>query len=134
MLTKINHIGIAVQSLDATIPFYRDNLGMAFAGIEEVPEQGVRVAMLTVGESKIELLEPTSAESPVAKFIDKNGAGIHHIAYEVDDIEASIAKLLADGVRMVDEKPRNGAHGTRIAFIHPKSSLGVLTELCQTGH
>jgi methylmalonyl-CoA/ethylmalonyl-CoA epimerase len=134
MLTKINHIGIAVQSLDATIPFYRDNLGMAFAGIEEVPEQMVRVAMLSVGESKIELLEPTSAESPVAKFIEKNGAGIHHIAYEVDDIEAAIAKLLADGTRMVDEVPRNGAHGTRIAFIHPKSSLGVLTELCQAGH
>ena len=134
MLTKINHIGIAVQSLDATIPFYRDNLGMAFAGIEEVAEQKVRVAMLSVGESKIELLEPTSAESPVAKFIEKNGAGIHHIAYEVADIEAAIAKLLADGARMVDEVPRNGAHGTRIAFIHPKSSLGVLTEICQAGH
>ena len=134
MLTKINHIGIAVQSLDASIPFYRDNLGMAFAGIEEVLEQKVRVAMLTVGESKIELLEPTSAESPVAKFIEKNGTGIHHIAYEVADIEAAIAKLLAEGARMVDEKPRNGAHGTRIAFIHPKSSLGVLTELCQAGH
>jgi methylmalonyl-CoA/ethylmalonyl-CoA epimerase len=134
MLTKINHIGIAVKSLDDTIPFYRDNLGMAFAGIEEVSEQKVRVAMLAVGESKIELLEPTSAESPVAKFIEKNGVGIHHIAYEVDDIEAAIAKLLADGARMVDEKPRNGAHGTRIAFIHPKSSLGVLTELCQAGH
>ena len=134
MLTKINHIGIAVQSLDAAIPFYRDNLGMAFAGIEEVPEQKVRVAMLKVGESKIELLEPTSLDSPVAKFIEKNGVGIHHIAYEVNDIEAAIAKLLSDGARMVDEKPRNGAHGTRIAFIHPKSSLGVLTELCQVGH
>jgi len=134
MLTKINHIGIAVQSLDSAIPFYRDNLGMAFAGIEEVPEQKVRVAMLKVGESKIELLEPTSLDSPVAKFIEKNGVGIHHIAYEVNDIEAAIAKLLSDGARMVDDKPRNGAHGTRIAFIHPKSSLGVLTELCQVGH
>ena len=91
MLTKINHIGIAVQSLDAAIPFYRDNLGMAFAGIEEVAEQKVRVAMLAVGESKIELLEPTSAESPVAKFIEKNGTGIHPNAYEVADIEAAIA-------------------------------------------
>jgi methylmalonyl-CoA/ethylmalonyl-CoA epimerase len=134
MLTKINHIGIAVQSLEATIPFYRDNLGMAFAGIEEVAEQKVRVAMLQVGESKIELLEPTSEDSPVAKFIEKNGSGVHHIAYEVADIEMAIAKLLADGARMVDEKPRNGAHGTRIAFIHPKSSNGVLTELCQAGH
>lgn len=134
MLTKINHIGIAVQSLDSAVPFYRDNLGMAFAGVEDIPEQKVRVAMLTVGESKIELLEPTSAESPVAKFIEKSGAGIHHIAYEVADIEAAIAKLLADGARMVDEKPRQGAHGTRIAFVHPKSSHGVLTELCQAGH
>ena len=134
MLTKINHIGIAVQSLDAAIPFYRDNLCMAFTGIEEVPDQKVRVAMLAVGESKIELLEPTSSESPVAKFLEKNGSGIHHIAYEVADIEAAISKLLADGARMVDETPRNGAHGARIAFIHPKSSGGVLTELCQAGH
>jgi len=134
MLTKINHIGIAVKSLDESIPFYRDNLGMTFAGIEEVPEQKVRVAMLNVGESKIELLEPTSSESPVAKFIEKNGVGVHHVAYEVDDIENTIAKLLADGARMIDETPRCGAHGTRIAFIHPKSSGGVLTELCQAGH
>ena len=134
MLTKIDHIGIAVKSLDDAVPFYRDNLGMAFAGIEEVAEQKVRVAMLQVGESKIELLEPTSEDSPVARFIEKNGAGIHHIAYEVADVEAAIAKLLAGGARMIDEKPRSGAHGTRIAFIHPKSSNGVLTELCQAGH
>jgi len=134
MLTKINHIGIAVKSLDDTIPFYRDNLGMVLAGIEEVAEQKVRVAMLQVGESMIELLEPTSEESPVAKFIEKNGSCIHHIAYEVDDIEKAIASLLADGARMIDEKPRQGAHGTSIAFIHPKSSAGVLTELCQAGH
>lgn len=134
MLTKINHIGIAVKSLDETLPFYRDNLGMALAGIEEVVEQKVKVAMLQVGESKIELLEPTSADSPVAKFIEKNGPGIHHVAYEVADIEAAIAKLVGDGARMIDEKPRAGAHGTRIAFVHPKSSNGVLTELCQCGH
>jgi methylmalonyl-CoA/ethylmalonyl-CoA epimerase len=113
MLTKINHIGIAVLSLDDSIPFYRDNLGMAFAGIEEVAEQKVRVAMLQVGESMIELLEPTSDDSPVARFIEKNGVGIHHIAYEVTDIEAAIAKLCADGTRMIDEQPRAGAHGTR---------------------
>ena len=134
MLTKINHIGIAVSSLDETLPFYRDNLGMAFKGIEEVAEQKVRVAMLAIGESKIELLEPTSADSPVAKFIEKNGPGIHHLAYEVADIEAAIARLLAEGARMIDEKPRSGAHGTRIAFVHPKSSNGVLTEICQAGH
>ena len=134
MLTKINHIGIAVKSLEESISFYRDQLSMPFAGIEEVAEQKVRVAMLQVGESKIELLEPTSEDSPVAKFIEKNGPGIHHLAYEVDDIEAAIAKLMADGARMIDEKPRKGAHGTRIAFVHPKSSNGVLTELCQCGH
>lgn len=134
MLTKINHIGIAVKSLEETLSFYRDQLGMIFLGTEEVTDQKVKVAMLQVGESKIELLEPTSEESPVAKFIEKNGPGIHHLAYEVEDIEAAIAKLLSDGVRMIDEKPRNGAHGTRIAFVHPKSSNGVLTELCQSGH
>jgi methylmalonyl-CoA/ethylmalonyl-CoA epimerase len=134
MLTKINHIGIAVKSLDETLPFYRDNLGMEFKGIEEVAEQKVRVAMLQVGESKIELLEPTSADSPVAKFIEKNGPGVHHVAYEVEDIEAAIARMKGDGARMIDETPRNGAHGTRIAFVHPKSSNGVLTELCQCGH
>ena len=133
MLTKIDHIGIAVKSLDDSLPFYRDILRMPFAGIEEVAEQQVRVAMLQVGESKIELLEPTSADSPVAKFIEKNGPGIHHLAYEVNDIEAAIARLTAEGARMIDERPRNGAHGTRIAFVHPKSSNGVLTELCQCG-
>ena len=134
MLTKINHIGIAVKSLEESLPFYRDNLGMSFAGIEAVAEQKVRVAMLQIGESKIELLEPTSEDSPVAKFIEKNGVGIHHIAYEVTDIETAIARLAAEGVRMIDEKPRCGAHDTSIAFLHPKSSGGVLTELCQCGH
>ena len=134
MLHKINHIGIAVQSLEATIPFYRDALSMPFKGIEEVAEQKVRVAMLQVGESLIELLEPTSPESPIARFLEKNGPGIHHIAYEVADIEAAIAQMLASGARMIDEQPRIGAHATRIAFVHPKSSGGVLTELCECSH
>ena len=134
MLQKINHIGIAVQSIDAVIPFYRDQLGMKSIGQEDVPEQKVRVAMLCVGESKIELLEPLSSDSPVAKFLEKNGQGIHHVAYEVEDINAAIAKLVSEGCRMIDESPRHGAHGTLIAFIHPKSSHGVLTELCQAGH
>lgn len=133
MLQKINHIGIAVQSIDAVIPFYRDQLGMKFVGKEDVPEQKVRVAMLCVGESKIELLEPLSPDSPVAKFLEKNGQGIHHVAYEVEDISAAIAKLASEGCRMIDENPRHGAHGALIAFIHPKSSHGVLTELCQAG-
>ena len=134
MLTKINHIGVAVASLDEAIPFYRDSLGMAFQGCEEVVEQKVKVAFLQVGESKIELLEPTSADSPVARFLEKNGPGIHHIAYEVADIDVAIARLEAAGLRMIDRSPRNGAHGARIAFLHPKSSQGVLTELCQSGH
>lgn len=134
MLHKINHIGIAVQSIEATLPFYRDQLGMAYLGSEEVVEQKVRVAMLCIGESKIELLEPTSVDSPVAKFLEKGGQGIHHVAYEVEDIEATIAKMISEGARMIDEKPRLGAHGTRIAFVHPKSSHGVLTELCQSFH
>jgi len=134
MLQKINHIGIAVQSIAATLPFYRDSLGMTCLGEEEVAEQQVKVAMLAIGESKIELLEPTSADSAVAKFLEKNGQGIHHIAYEVGDIEAAIAALQADGARMIDAAPRAGAHGSRIAFVHPRSSHGVLTELCQAGH
>jgi methylmalonyl-CoA/ethylmalonyl-CoA epimerase len=133
MLTKINHIGIAVASLEESVSFYRDNLGMAFQGVEEVAEQKVKVAMLAVGESKIELLEPTSPDSPVAKFLEKNGPGIHHIAYEVADIAAALQALAQDGVRLIDATPRSGAHGARIAFVHPRSSGGVLTELCQAG-
>lgn len=134
MLTKINHIGVAVVSLEEALPFYRDTLGMEFSGTEEVASQLVKVAFLSVGESKIELLEPTSPESPVAKFLEKNGPGVHHVAYGVDDIEKAIAQLMAGGTRMIDQAPRPGAHGARIAFIHPKSSGGVLTELCESGH
>ncbi len=131
MLHKINHIGIAVRSLDETLPFYRDTLAMPFHGIEEVPEQKVKVAMLGIGESMIELLEPTSADSPIAKFLEKNGPGIHHIAYQVDDIDAALSQLKQQGARLIDEEPRSGAHNTMIAFVHPKSSHSVLTELCQ---
>ncbi|WP_136515772.1 methylmalonyl-CoA epimerase [Geomonas edaphica] len=131
MLNKINHLGVAVTSIEEALPFYRDILGMNFAGIEEVPSQLVKVAFLSIGESKIELLEPTSPESPVAKFLEKNGPGVHHVAYGVKDIEATIARLVAGGTRMIDATPRNGAHGARIAFLHPKSSNGVLTELCE---
>jgi methylmalonyl-CoA/ethylmalonyl-CoA epimerase len=134
MLKKINHVGVAVEALEAAIPFYRDCLGMTFLGVEEVAEQKVKVAFLRVGESKIELLEPTSPESPVARFLEKNGPGIHHLAYEVADIVAAIAAMEGAGARMIDTVPRNGAHGARIAFVHPKSSLGVLTELCETCH
>ena len=131
MTKKINHIGIAVNSIAASIPFYRDILGMAFEGDEVVAEQKVKVAFLAVGESRIELLEPTVDDSPVAKFLAKNGEGVHHIAYEVADLDAALADLQRDGVRLIDETPRSGAHGTSIAFLHPKATGGVLTELCQ---
>lgn len=133
MTKKINHIGVAVKSLDASIPFYRDVLGMIFEGQEVVAEQKVKVAFFAVGESRIELLEPTGDDSPLAKFLEKNGEGTHHVAYEVDDLVATLARLNAAGVRLIDEVPRRGAHGSRIAFLHPKASGGVLTELCQRG-
>lgn len=131
MTKKINHIGIAVKNIENAIPFYRDVMGMNFEGTEEVSEQKVRVAFLQVGESRIELLEPTSPDSPVAKFLEKNGEGIHHLAYEVDDLDAALADLQAKEIRLIDQTPRKGAHGASIAFLHPKASGGVLTELCQ---
>ncbi|WP_429886166.1 methylmalonyl-CoA epimerase [Geoalkalibacter halelectricus] len=130
---KISHVGIAVKSLDAALPLYRDVLGMEFEGTEEVAEQKVRVAFFISGESRIELLEATSEDSPVAKFIEKNGEGVHHLAYEVDDLSEAIAALQEQGVRLIDTEPRRGAHGTAIAFLHPKATGGVLTELCQPG-
>ncbi len=133
MLKKINHLGIAVKSLDAAIPFYRDQLGMTFEGTEEVAEQKVKVAFLQIGESRIELLEPTADDSPIAKFLEKKGEGVHHTAYEVDDIEAALTDLKAKGIRLIDETPRRGAHNSLIAFIHPKATGGVLTEICQAG-
>jgi methylmalonyl-CoA/ethylmalonyl-CoA epimerase len=133
MTKKINHIGVAVKSIDAATPFYRDVLGMVFEGTEIVAEQKVKVAFFAVGESRVELLEPIADDSPVAKFLEKNGEGTHHVAYEVDDLVATLEKLKAAGVRLIDEVPRCGAHGTRIAFLHPKASGGVLTELCQGG-
>ena len=133
MPKKISHIGIAVTSIEAAAPFYRDVLGMEFEGTEVVAEQKVKVAFFVVGESRIELLEPTAEDSPVAKFLAKNGPGVHHVAYEVADIEQRLAALKAEGVRLIDEAPRTGAHNTRIAFMHPKASGGVLTELCEPG-
>ncbi len=134
MLKKINHIGIAVKSLETSIPFYRDQLGMTFEGTEEVADQKVKVAFLQIGESRIELLEPTAEDSPIAKFLEKKGEGIHHMAYEVDDVIATLMELKKKGVRLIDETPRRGAHNSLIAFLHPKATGGVLTEICQAGH
>jgi methylmalonyl-CoA/ethylmalonyl-CoA epimerase len=131
MLEKIDHLGIAVRSLDEAIPFYRDTLGLAFEGVEEVAGYRVKVAFLQIGESKIELLEPTTEEGMIAAFLREHGPGLHHVAYEVEDIEAAILTCEARGARMIDRTPRQGAHGARVAFIHPESAQSVLTELCQ---
>lgn len=127
----IDHIGIAVNDLAKAIPFYRDNLRLEFLGTEEVPSQKVRVAMFRAGESRIELLEPTSSESPIAGFLKKRGPGMHHIAYGVDSAASEVDSLKEKGVRMIDSSPRTGAGGSRIAFVHPKSSGRVLTEICE---
>ena len=134
MPKKISHIGIAVENIEAALPFYRDVLGLEFEGTEVVEEQKVKVAFLVIGESRIELLEPTAPDSPVAKFLEKNGPGIHHLAYQVEGLADRLASLKEQGVRLIDETPRLGAHHTRIAFLHPKASGGVLTELCETGN
>jgi methylmalonyl-CoA/ethylmalonyl-CoA epimerase len=133
MVKKINHLGIAVKNIESALPYYRDVLGMQQEGMETVPGQKVRVAFLRIGESRVELLEPTSADSPVAKFLEKNGEGLHHVAYEVEHLEGALADLKKNGLRLIDETPRPGAHGTRIAFLHPKDTGGILTELCQAG-
>ncbi|HHE40783.1 MAG TPA: methylmalonyl-CoA epimerase [Candidatus Cloacimonetes bacterium] len=129
MIKKINHIGIAVPNLDEAIETYK-NLGFSIQSREFVPSQKVEVAMIQIGQSHIELLQPTAEDSPIAKFIEKKGPGIHHLAVSVDDIEKVLHEYEQKGVRMIDTVPRDGAHGTKIAFIHPKSTNGVLLELC----
>ena len=128
---RIDHIGIAVQSLDAALAFYRDALGLEAKGLVTVPQEKVRVAMLPAGEPRVELLEATSEDSPIARFLAKRGEGMHHVAYAVPDLEAALAERKAAGARLIDEVPRRGAHGWRIAFIHPESCGGVLTELVE---
>jgi methylmalonyl-CoA/ethylmalonyl-CoA epimerase len=130
-IKKISHIGIAVQDLEEQVAFYRDVLGLELESREVVPDQNVEVAMFKVGESTIELLSPTSPESAVARFLDKRGQGIHHLAYEVDDIQQMLQKLEQKDVKLLDRQPRAGAHGKRIAFLHPAATFGVLTELCE---
>ncbi|WP_456326148.1 methylmalonyl-CoA epimerase [Palaeococcus sp. (in: euryarchaeotes)] len=130
MIKRIDHVGIAVKNLDEAIKVW-ESLGLNVEEIEEVPEQKVRTAIFHVGESRIELLEGTSEDSPISKFITKRGEGIHHIALGVDDIEEHLKKLEEQGFRLIDKQPRNGAGGAKIAFVHPKSVNGVLLELCQ---
>ncbi|MFW5728214.1 MAG: methylmalonyl-CoA epimerase [bacterium] len=131
MIRGIDHIGIAVRSIEEKLPFYRDVLDLGEVEVEEVPEQKVRVAVIMTPQGRIELLEPTSEDSTVAKYLEKRGEGMHHVALSVDDIDAEIARLKSQDTRMIDETPRIGAGGVRIAFIHPKSAGGVLTELCE---
>jgi methylmalonyl-CoA/ethylmalonyl-CoA epimerase len=127
----VNHLGIAVRSIDAQRPFYEDTLGAVFEGVEEVADQKVRVGFFRIGDVRLELLEPTEPSSTIALFLEKRGEGLHHVAFTVADLEARIAELKQSGLRMIDEIPRPGAHHMRIAFVHPKSTFGVLTELCE---
>lgn len=129
--THIEHIGIAVNSIAEALPFYEKVLGLKCYNIEEVADQKVKTAFLMIGQTKIELLESTDPEGPVGKFIEKRGEGIHHIAFAVDNIEERLREAEAAGVRLIDTAPRKGAEGLSIAFIHPKSTFGVLTELCE---
>ena len=131
MLKKIDHLGIAVHSLDEAIPYYEKALGLKCEHREEVPAQKVRTAFFSVGEVHLELLEPTDPQSPIAKFLEKNPAGgIHHVAFGTDDIEGQLQQACAAGVRLINEKPVAGAANKLVAFLHPKSTFGVLTELC----
>ncbi len=130
MIKKIDHIGIAVRDLESAMDLYR-KLGFEIKEIEEVAEQKVRVAMIPAGESKIELLEATSDESAVAKFIERKGEGIHHIAVNVENIEKALENAKANGLQLIDEKPRTGVGGKKIAFVHPKSTKGVLLEFVE---
>jgi methylmalonyl-CoA/ethylmalonyl-CoA epimerase len=131
MKATLDHIGIAVANLEEALRFYRDALGLEIEMPEEVPSQHVRAHFIPAGESALELLEATDAESPIAKYVARRGPGLHHITLRVDDIAAALARLKARGVRLIDEVPRPGAHGSLVAFIHPASAHGVLVELKQ---
>lgn len=133
MIKRISHIGIAVADLEAGIAFY-EKLGLKLESIEEVPSQKVKVAFFPCGDTRIELLAPMSEDSPIAKFIEKKGEGIQHIAFGVDDLPAELQKAEESGIQLIDKEPRPGAHGADIAFLHPKSTSGVLIELCKEKH
>ncbi len=130
-LTHIEHLGIAVKSIEAALPYYEKVLGLKCYNIEEVADQKVKTAFLKIGQTKIELLEPTSEESTIAKFIANRGEGIHHIAFATDNVVDALADAAGNGIRLIDAAPRKGAEGLNIAFLHPKSTGGVLTELCE---
>ena len=131
MVKKVDHIGIAVKNLDEALKFYENTLGIKCTETETIDEQKVKVAFLPIGDTEVELLESTDENGPISKFIGKRGEGIQHIAYRVDNIEKAIEEFKEKGIRLIDEKPRYGAGGARIAFLHPKSTFGVLIELCE---
>lgn len=131
MIKKVDHIGIAVRSIDEALPFYTETLKLEFLGLEEVDSQGVKVAFIKAGETKLELLEPTSEESPIAKFIEKRGEGLHHVALGVDSIQERINDMKEQGIRMLQDEPKIGAGGAHVAFMHPKSAGGILYEFCE---
>ncbi|HYP16679.1 MAG TPA: methylmalonyl-CoA epimerase [Opitutus sp.] len=130
MITKIDHLGIAVRSLDESVPYYEKTLGLSCEHREEIPSQKVRTAFFTVGEVHLELLEPTSPDSAVAKFIERNGEGVHHVAFATTDIRAQLGQAAASGCKLIHEQPFEGAGQKLVAFLHPKSTHGVLTEFC----
>ena len=131
-ISRIDHLGIAVQSIEEVLPYYENVLGLKCYAVEEVADQKVKTAFLKVGEVKLELLEPTSPESAVAKFLEKGGRGVHHVAFAVEDgVANALAECTEKGVRLIDQQPRPGAEHMNIAFLHPKTTAGVLTELCE---
>jgi methylmalonyl-CoA epimerase len=131
MLTAIDHVGVAVPSIDAALALYRDSLGMALVHRETVAEQGVDAALLDVGDGHVELLEPLGPDTPVAKFLSRRGPGLHHVAYRVASVQDALDACAAAGLRLIDERPRTGIRGSRVAFLHPASTGGVLTEIVQ---
>jgi methylmalonyl-CoA epimerase len=134
MLSTIDHVGVAVEDIDAALALYRDALGMPLVHRETMAEQGVDAALLEVGDGHVELLQPLGPETAVGKFLSRRGPGLHHVAYRVADVEATLNALAEAGLRLIDERPRNGIRGSRVAFVHPASTGGVLTEIVQPAH
>lgn len=132
-MVKIDHIGIAVRDIESALRFYTEILGLPVGGREELPDRALKIAFVPTGDSKLELLEPTGPESTVAKFLDTRGEGIHHLAFTVEDIEDALRRAQASGYSLIDQVPREGAGGVRVAFLHPKGTNGVLIEFCQPG-
>ncbi len=130
MIEFIDHLGIAVHSIEDNLPYYEKTLGLTCEAVEEVPSQKVKTAFFKIGQTYLELLEPTAPDSPVAKFLEKNGEGIHHIAFHTKDVPAALKRAADTGARLIHETPVPGAHGKQVAFLHPKSTHGVLTEFC----